>query len=69
MRFSYGTPNMEQPATRSHMVTIEDILCRTSGSHSEVDVPYPKPPIAFPGLASSVSSLLFTPAPDAGRTC
>ncbi|KAF8446289.1 hypothetical protein L210DRAFT_3642533 [Boletus edulis BED1] len=37
MRFSYGTPNVDQPTTRSHTVTIEDILWRTSGSDSEVD--------------------------------
>ncbi|KAF8550302.1 hypothetical protein OG21DRAFT_435831 [Imleria badia] len=40
MRFSYGTPSAEQPqpATRSHTVTIEDILWRTSSSDSEADV-------------------------------
>ena len=38
MRFSYSTPSVEQPATRSHTVTIEDILWRTSGSDSEPDV-------------------------------
>lgn len=37
MRFAYGTPSMEQQATRSHTVTIEDILWRTSGSDSEAD--------------------------------
>lgn len=37
MRFAYGTPSMDQQATRSHTVTIEDILWRTSGSDSEVD--------------------------------
>lgn len=37
MRFSYGTPSVEQPATRSHTVTIEDILWRMSGSDSEAD--------------------------------
>ncbi|KAN0100928.1 hypothetical protein V8E55_000912 [Tylopilus felleus] len=38
MRFSYGIPNANQPATRSQTVTIEDILWRTSGSDSEADV-------------------------------
>lgn len=37
MRFAYGTSNADQSATRSHTVTIEDILWRTSGSDSEAD--------------------------------
>ena len=48
MRFAYGT-NVDQPA-RSHTVTIEDILWRTSGSDSEVDVLSPDSTESCPSL-------------------
>ncbi|KAH0838618.1 hypothetical protein J3R83DRAFT_6940 [Lanmaoa asiatica] len=56
MRFAYGTPNMDQSATRSHTVTIEDILWRTSGSDSEADV-------LSPDATESCHSLLQSSPP------
>ncbi|KAG9314673.1 hypothetical protein JVU11DRAFT_5478 [Chiua virens] len=76
MRFAYGMPN--EPATRSHTVTIEDILWRTSGSDSEPDVlspdstesyaslfhgSPPRPPVSRPHpLPTPAEEMLIHPA-------
>ncbi|KAG8220122.1 hypothetical protein J3R82DRAFT_1143 [Butyriboletus roseoflavus] len=78
MRFAYGTPSVDQRPTRSHTVTIEDILWRTSGSDSEADAPSPdtteschslfqssppRPPFRHPHpLPTPVEDMLVYPA-------